>query len=75
MDASAWTGIFIRKFTAALTKQVILLIYYLSYRFTNLVYLPEGKSIIDTLWEETMTEFDFAGAREILETFKQKESA
>jgi flavorubredoxin len=71
MGPSAWTGTFIRKFTATLKKQVILVIYDLFYRFTNIVYLAEGQPIIETLWEETMAEFDFAGAREILETFKQ----
>ncbi|KAH8671616.1 hypothetical protein BX600DRAFT_480579 [Xylariales sp. PMI_506] len=34
--------------------------------FTKLVYLPEGQPLMDTLWEETLTEFDFAGARGIL---------
>lgn len=75
MDASVWTGESTRKFSAALTKQVILLTDDFSYRFTNLVYLSDGQPIIDTLWEETMAEFRFAGAREILETFKQKATA
>ncbi|KAH8889178.1 NAD(P)-binding protein [Thozetella sp. PMI_491] len=35
--------------------------------FTPLVYLPEGKPIMDALWEETLEEFEFAGARGILE--------
>lgn len=30
---------------------------------------------MNTLWKETMAEFQFAGAREILETFKQKATA
>jgi hypothetical protein len=41
----------------------------------NLVYLPKGQAIIEALWEETMAEFHFAGAHEILETFKQKGTA
>jgi hypothetical protein len=41
----------------------------------NLVYLPKGQPIIEALWEETMAEFHFAGAHEILETFKQKGTA
>jgi hypothetical protein len=44
-------------------------------RFTKLVYLPEGKPIIDTLWDETMAEYEFAGARDILNTCKQKDNA
>ncbi|CAG9951067.1 unnamed protein product [Clonostachys rosea f. rosea IK726] len=43
--------------------------------FTKLVYLPEGKPIIDTLWDETMAEYEFAGARDILNTCKQKDNA
>lgn len=31
-----------------------------------MVYLPEGKPIMGALWEETMTEFEFAGAADIL---------
>ncbi|KAH8705809.1 hypothetical protein BGW36DRAFT_354203 [Talaromyces proteolyticus] len=38
--------------------------------FMNLVYLPEGKPVMDALWDETMAEFEFAGAREILERIK-----
>jgi hypothetical protein len=74
MGASAWTGKFTRKFSRALTKQAIVLNHDF-YRFMNLVYLPKGQPIMEALWEETMTEFHFAGAREILETFKQKETA
>ncbi|KAL1851953.1 hypothetical protein Plec18170_006256 [Paecilomyces lecythidis] len=41
--------------------------------FTELVYRPEAKPLMDTLWEETMGEFEFAGAREILEKCKRRE--
>ncbi|EON99393.1 putative short-chain dehydrogenase reductase family protein [Phaeoacremonium minimum UCRPA7] len=40
--------------------------------FTQLVYLPEGQAIIDSIWAETMDEFEFVGARAILEKFKGK---
>jgi len=31
------------------------------------VYQPEGGPVMDTLWEETMAEFIFAGVREMLQ--------
>ncbi|KAJ9217534.1 hypothetical protein DTO166G4_716 [Paecilomyces variotii] len=43
--------------------------------FTKIVYLSEAKPLMDTLWEETMAEFEFAGAREILEKCKKGEDA
>ncbi|KAK9365531.1 hypothetical protein V1509DRAFT_632923 [Lipomyces kononenkoae] len=43
--------------------------------FTKLVYLPEGRPIMDALWEETMVEYEFAGALEILEKCKKRETA
>lgn len=43
----------------------------LRYRFAKLVYLPEGKEVMDVVWEETLAEFQFAGAREILEAFRK----
>ncbi|CRG88991.1 carboxymethylenebutenolidase [Talaromyces islandicus] len=43
------------------------------YPFTYLVYLPEGQYKIDTLWKETIAEFEFAGAFDILEMYKQKQ--
>lgn len=39
-------------------------------RFTQLVYMPEGRPIMDALWEETIAEFEFAGVREILKMTK-----
>ncbi|OKL57911.1 hypothetical protein UA08_06444 [Talaromyces atroroseus] len=42
--------------------------------FTKLVYLPEGKPIMDILWEDTMAELEFAGARQILEKCKRTSS-
>ncbi|KAH8896138.1 NAD(P)-binding protein [Thozetella sp. PMI_491] len=38
--------------------------------FTHLIYTPEGETIMDVLWKETMAEFEFAGAQQILEDFK-----
>lgn len=35
------------------------------------MYLPELKALSDVLWEETLAEFEFAGARDILEAFKK----
>jgi hypothetical protein len=37
------------------------------------VYKPEGIPIMDALWEETMAELEFAGARQILEKLKMGE--
>ncbi|KIV97356.1 hypothetical protein PV10_01118 [Exophiala mesophila] len=39
--------------------------------FARLAYRPEGQTLMTTLWEETMSEFDFAGARDILESLKK----
>lgn len=64
MDVSVWIGRFIRKFaclSARIFRNVDNII-----RFTQLVYLPEGRPIMDALWEETIDEFEFAGVREIL---------
>ncbi|CAK7203232.1 hypothetical protein SEUCBS139899_005963 [Sporothrix eucalyptigena] len=38
--------------------------------FTKLVYEPEGKAIMNALWEEAMAEYAFAGVRDILERSK-----
>lgn len=43
----------------------------LANRFSRLVFLPELKDLSDVLWEETLAEFEFAGARDILEAFKK----
>ncbi|EOO00286.1 putative short-chain dehydrogenase reductase family protein [Phaeoacremonium minimum UCRPA7] len=34
--------------------------------FANMVYDPKGVPVINRLWDETMTELDFAGARDVL---------
>ncbi|KAK3314607.1 hypothetical protein B0H66DRAFT_576809 [Apodospora peruviana] len=38
--------------------------------FCALVYTPEGEKLMDVLFEETMAEFEFAGAREILQSMR-----
>lgn len=40
--------------------------------FAKLAYLPEGRALMTTLWEETLREFDFAGARDILQSLKKR---
>ncbi|KAL2167995.1 hypothetical protein VTG60DRAFT_530 [Thermothelomyces hinnuleus] len=40
--------------------------------FHYAVYEPEGQKLMDDLFEETMTEWEFAGAREILASLKRK---
>ncbi|OAA55936.1 NAD(P)-binding domain protein [Niveomyces insectorum RCEF 264] len=40
--------------------------------FTKLVYEPEGKAIMDALWDETMAEYAFAGVRDILDRSKRR---
>lgn len=35
-------------------------------RFTKLAYTAEGSAIADALWEETMTELEFAKVRDVL---------
>jgi len=35
-------------------------------RFAAIVNTPDGKRLMDALWEETMAEFSFAGINEIL---------
>ncbi|PVH81932.1 short-chain dehydrogenase/reductase family protein [Cadophora sp. DSE1049] len=36
-------------------------------RFAGLVYSEEGSKVMDALWEDTITEFGFAGIREMLQ--------
>jgi len=38
------------------------------FRFASLVYSEEGSKVIDVLWEETMTEYEFAGIPEMLKS-------
>ncbi|RFU35543.1 hypothetical protein B7463_g764, partial [Scytalidium lignicola] len=40
--------------------------------FANLVYQSEGGPLMDTLWEETMAELDFAGIRDKLSSISPK---
>ncbi|KAF6233983.1 hypothetical protein HO173_007813 [Letharia columbiana] len=39
--------------------------------FAGFLYTPEGKEITERLWEETLSEFDFAGVRGILDSMKR----
>lgn len=39
-------------------------------RFTKLVYEPEGRDVMNALWEEVMAEYAFAGVHNILERSK-----
>ncbi|TVY14759.1 Short chain dehydrogenase yanD [Lachnellula arida] len=39
-------------------------------RFPAFIYTPEGESIREQLWKETMAEFEFAGAQRILDGMK-----
>jgi len=34
------------------------------------LYTPEGKVVIQRVWDETLAEFDFAGVRSIIESMK-----
>ncbi|KAI0424455.1 hypothetical protein F5Y09DRAFT_139380 [Xylaria sp. FL1042] len=38
--------------------------------FPTLLYTPEGKVITQRVWDETLAEFEFAGARRIIESMK-----
>ncbi|KAI0401043.1 hypothetical protein F4802DRAFT_446243 [Xylaria palmicola] len=38
--------------------------------FPSLLYTTEGKAVIRRVWEETLAEFEFAGAREKIESMK-----
>ncbi|KAK4120925.1 NAD(P)-binding protein [Parathielavia appendiculata] len=40
--------------------------------FHYVVYEPEGPALMNTLFEETMTELEFAGVREVLQSLKSK---
>lgn len=72
MAASVWMAISIRKISpllfplATLTERRNNTAANFTCRFANLVYSPEGKLMMDALWEETMTEFEFAGVRAML---------
>ncbi|OKL64624.1 hypothetical protein UA08_00308 [Talaromyces atroroseus] len=39
--------------------------------FPPLLYTPQGKNTIERLWQETLDEFEFAGARRVLESMKK----
>jgi hypothetical protein len=36
-----------------------------------MAYDPESRPVIERLWDETLAEFEFAGAREILEKLRK----
>lgn len=74
MVVSSWTGRSIRKYRYD-RQSLAFLLTMDECRFTKLVYLPEGKPIIDTLWDETMAEYAFAGAPDILNKCKKKDNA
>jgi hypothetical protein len=74
MVVSSWTGRSIRRYRHH-GQSLAFLLTEDECRFTKLVYLPEGKPIIDTVWDETMKEYEFAGAREILNKCKPKDNA
>lgn len=40
-------------------------------RFTALVYRSKGQPVMQRLWDETMQEYEFAGAKEILEGMRK----
>ena len=68
MDASSWTGRFIRKLASSSRLHVVLLTVN---RFYYAVYEKEGPELMDTLFEETMAELEFAGVRGILQSLKR----
>lgn len=41
------------------------------YSFAALLYTPEGKSLIKTVWDETLAEFEPFGAQSILDGMKE----
>ncbi|KIW93104.1 uncharacterized protein Z519_05709 [Cladophialophora bantiana CBS 173.52] len=41
--------------------------------FAPLLYTPHGKQLIEQVWRETLDEFDFVSARDILNSMKSKE--
>lgn len=42
----------------------------ISHRFATYLYQAEGKVVTDRLWEETLTELEFADVRTILKSMK-----
>jgi hypothetical protein len=42
------------------------------HRMNALMYTPEGKQTVNTLWDETLSELRFAGVREILHSMGPK---
>jgi hypothetical protein len=40
-------------------------------RFAAMVYTPDGKEVMERLWEETMHEFSFAGVQAILKSMRE----
>ena len=37
-----------------------------------MLYTAEGRKVTDQVWEETLDELEFAGARDILKSMKEK---
>lgn len=37
-------------------------------RLANMLYKPEAKALTDQVWKETLDEFSFADAREVLQS-------
>lgn len=69
MVPTSWTGTLNRKFDLK-TSQETKLIGMFS-RFAKLCYAPDGKQVMEQLWQETMQELAFANAKEILMSMRK----
>lgn len=72
MEVLSWTGLLSREFMTPLGNNLPnrQLTSGLS-RYVNMIYEPGSQPVIDRLWDETMAEFEFAGARGILESMRK----
>lgn len=43
---------------------------FILHRFASMLYTSEGQAITQRVWDETLAELDFAGARDIAESLK-----
>jgi hypothetical protein len=43
-------------------------------RFPKMMYTAEGRASMERLWQETMTEFEFAGVKQILDSMRARQA-
>ena len=70
MGVFSWVGRSSRKLLLLLVPSIFLANVVSLIRFAAFLYTPEGKEVIERLWQETVKELDFADVRKILQSMK-----